>query len=141
MIRPIPIGIDDFRKLREENFEYIDKTFFITEFIDRSNIKVILVPRPRRFGKSMNMSMLKWFFEKRDEDVWHLFEGLHVARAGEKYREHFQKYPVIHISFKETKALSWNECRRQVQMAIRRLYEEHWRAGCIADEAVGRGSV
>ncbi|HRI68846.1 MAG TPA: AAA family ATPase, partial [Polyangium sp.] len=128
MIRPIPIGIDDFRKLREENFEYIDKTFFITEFIDRSNIKVIIVPRPRRFGKSMNMSTLKWFFEKRDDNIWHLFEGLHVARAGEKYRQHFQKYPVIHISFKETKANDFDSCLREAKRLIRDMYAMHERA-------------
>lgn len=126
MIRQIPTSIEDFRKLRERNFEYIDKTHLITEFIDRSNYNVILVPRPRRFGKSLNLTMLKWFFEKTDENVWHLFEGLHVAQAGERYREHFQKYPVIHISFKETKASSWDECRRQIQKAIRQLYEQHW---------------
>ena len=125
MIRRIPIGIDDFRVLREKDFEYIDKTHLITEFIDRDNIKVILVPRPRRFGKSLNMSMLKWFFEKRDENVWHLFDGLHVARAGEKYREHFQKYPVIHISFKETKAETFAKCQEKAHMAIRKMYEVH----------------
>jgi len=82
MIRPIPIGIDDFRVLREKNHEYVDKTNLITHLIDRENIKVVLLPRPRRFGKTLNMSTLKWFFEKRDENVWHFFEALHVARAG-----------------------------------------------------------
>ncbi|MBK9258694.1 MAG: AAA family ATPase [Polyangiaceae bacterium] len=125
MIRQIPIGIDDFRVLREKNFEYVDKTCFITEFIDRESIKVILVPRPRRFGKSMNLTMLKWFFEKTDENLWHLFEGLHVEKAGEKYRKHFQKYPVIHVSFKETKAESVDGFRESTRRAIRRMYEVH----------------
>ncbi len=128
MIRPIPIGIDDFRKLRESNFEYVDKTHLITEFIDHDNIKVILLPRPRRFGKSLNLSTLKWFFEKRNENVAHLFEGLHVSRAGEKYREHFQKYPVIHISFKETKAESFAKCLEKAHQAIRKMYELHAKA-------------
>ncbi|MBK8256905.1 MAG: AAA family ATPase [Polyangiaceae bacterium] len=126
MLRPIPTSIEDFRKLRENGFEYVDKTHFITEFIDRNNYNVVLLPRPRRFGKSLNLSTLKWFFEKREEDVWHLFEGLHVARAGAKYRDHFQKYPVIFVSFKETKAASWEECRRQIQTAVRGLFEHHW---------------
>lgn len=125
MIRPIPIGFDDFRKLREDGYEYIDKTHLVTEFIDHSNIKVILLPRPRRFGKSLNLSMLKWFFEKRDEDVWHVFEGLHVARAGEKVRQHFQKYPVIHISFKETKATDFDTCLREAKRLIRDMYAVH----------------
>ncbi|HRI64997.1 MAG TPA: AAA family ATPase [Polyangium sp.] len=125
MIRLIPIGIDDFRVLRERNYEYVDKTNIITEFIDRENIKVVLLPRPRRFGKSLNMSTLKWFFEKREENVWHLFEGLHVAQAGEKYRQHFQKYPVISISLKETKAESFAKCHEKAQHAIRKMFETH----------------
>jgi len=118
----IAVSVEDFRDLREQGFEYVDKTHFITELIDRRAYKVVLVPRPRRFGKSLNMSMLKWFFEKRDENVWHLFEGLHVARAGLKYREHFQKYPVIHISFKETKADDVDTCKREAKRLIQDMY-------------------
>jgi len=125
MIRPIPTSIEDFRKLREGNFEYVDKTHLITEFIDRPNYNVILLPRPRRFGKTLNMSTLKWFFEKREENVWHLFEGLHVAGAGEKYREHFQKYPIIFISFKETKAQSFAACIAKAKENIQTLYRSH----------------
>lgn len=125
MIRPIPIGIDDFRVLREKNYEYVDKTHIITEFIDRENIKVVLLPRPRRFGKSLNMSTMKWFFEKRDENVWHLFEGLHVAQAGDKYRQYFQKYPVISISLKETKADDFDSCRLRTRQLIQDMYAEH----------------
>ncbi|MBK8256899.1 MAG: AAA family ATPase [Polyangiaceae bacterium] len=125
MLRQIPIGTDDFRVLRERNYEYVDKTHLITELVDSDNIKVVLLPRPRRFGKSLNLSTLKWFFEKRDEDVWHLFEGLHVARAGAKYRGHFQKYPVIHISLKETKAQSFDACLHEAKRLIRDMYHEH----------------
>jgi hypothetical protein len=125
MIRPIPTRIEDFCDLRRGGFEYVDKTHLITEFIDRSNIKVILLPRPRRFGKSLNMSTLKWFFEKRDEDMGHLFEGLHVANAGEKYRQHFQKYPVALISFKETKATDFGTCLREAKRLIADMYAQH----------------
>jgi Predicted AAA-ATPase/PD-(D/E)XK nuclease superfamily len=125
MIRQIPTSIEDFRKLREKNFEYIDKTHLITELIDRENFNVVLLPRPRRFGKSLNLSTLKWFFEKRDENVWHLFEGLHVDRAGEKYRKHFQKYPLIHISLKETKANSFEECLDRAKDNIQSMYKAH----------------
>lgn len=124
-IREIPVSVEDFRRLREKNFEYIDKTHLITELIDRENFNVILLPRPRRFGKSLNMTTLKWFFEKRDENVWHIFEGLHVARAGEKYRQHFQKYPVIYISLKETKANSFEECFTRAKANLQSLCEEH----------------
>lgn len=125
MLRRIPTSIKDFRELREKGFEYIDKTNLITEFIDRDNDDVLLIPRPRRFGKTMNMTMLKWFFEKREENVWHLFEGLHVSRAGETYRGHFQKYPVIFISFKETKAQSFDSCLREAKRLIQDMYAEH----------------
>ncbi len=119
------VSVEDFRALREQGFEYVDKTGLITEFIDFSAYKVVLLPRPRRFGKTLNMTTLKWFFEKRDEKVWHLFEGLHVARAGEKYREHFQKYPLIFISLKETKANDFETCRLQARRLIQDMYAEH----------------
>lgn len=121
----IPTSIEDFRDLREGHFEYIDKTHLIAEFIERDSFKVILLPRPRRFGKSLNLSTLKWFFEKRDENVWHLFEGLAVDRAGEKYRRHFQRYPVVHISFKETKAESFDECLARAKANIQTMYDTH----------------
>lgn len=125
MIRDIPTSIEDFRRLREGDFEYIDKTHLITEILDRRSYKVLLLPRPRRFGKTMNMTTLKWFFEKRDEDVWRLFADLHVGRAGEAYRAHFQKYPVIFISLKETKADSFDACVREAKRLIRDVYAEH----------------
>ena len=128
MIRQIPTSVEDFRKLREKNFEYIDKTHLITELIDRASYNVVLLPRPRRFGKTLNMTTLKWFFEKRDENVWHLFDDLHVGRAGEKYRAHFQKYPVIFISLKETKALSFEGCLREAKRLVRDMYAQHKQA-------------
>jgi len=121
----IPTSISDFRKLREQQFEYIDKTHLITELIDRDSYEVVLIPRPRRFGKSLNLSMLKWFFEKRDENLWHLFDGLHVAQAGPKYREHFQKYPVVHISFKGAKADNFEVCHEKIRLLIRDMYTYH----------------
>ncbi|MBK9266719.1 MAG: AAA family ATPase [Polyangiaceae bacterium] len=121
----IPTGISDFRLLREGKFEFVDKSHFITELLDRDGNTVVLLPRPRRFGKTINLTMLKWFFEKRDENLWHLFEDLHVARAGDAYRAHFQQYPVIHISFKGTKADNFDECRDKIRQVIRKSYEAH----------------
>jgi len=80
----IPIGIDDFRELRELHAEYVDKTHLIQEVIDRAGVKVMLLPRPRRFGKSVNLSMLRYFFEKRDEDLWHLFEACASPGPGKR---------------------------------------------------------
>ena len=82
----IPIGIDDFRKLRELGNEYVDKSQLICELIDRRGIEVVLLPRPRRFGKSLNLSMLRCFFEKQDDDLSHLFEDLEGKLPGDKQR-------------------------------------------------------
>jgi hypothetical protein len=81
----IPIGIDDFRALREQGMEYVDKSHLVRELLDKG-AQVVLLPRPRRFGKSLNLSMLRCFFEKRDEDLSGLFEGLSIAEAGEGYQ-------------------------------------------------------
>ncbi len=101
---PIPIGYDDFRKLRELGLAYVDKSHLIRELLDRPGSQVTLLPRPRRFGKSLNLSMLRWFFEKRDEDLSGLFRDLSIWQAGDAYRAHFQRYPVIQLSFKGTKS-------------------------------------
>jgi len=121
----IPIGIHDFRELREHGYEYVDKTHLISEFLDERGLKVLLLPRPRRFGKTLNLSMLRWFFEKRKENLWSLFEGLHIARADQKYRAHFQKYPVIFISFRGTKASTFDECWTKVKSILQDLYAAH----------------
>ncbi len=121
----VPIGIDDFRMLREHGLEYVDKTHLIREIVDRPGVAVALLPRPRRFGKSLNLSMLRWFFEKRDEDLWHLFEGLHIAQAGAPYREHFQRYPVVHLSFKGTRAEQLDVARSNIRQMIQEVYHQH----------------
>ncbi len=121
----IPIGIDDFRELREQRLEYVDKSHFLREIIDSPGVKVALLPRPRRFGKSLNLSMLRYFFEKRDEDLWHLFEGLSIARAGAEYRAHFRRYPVVFLSFRAVKAPRFEDCRSALIERVISLYDEH----------------
>lgn len=121
----IPIGVDDFRKLRERNLAYVDKTSLIQALLDEPGIEVALLPRPRRFGKTLNLSMLRCFFEKRDEDFSHLFKDLSIWRAGDAYRAHFQRYPVIHFNFKGTKGESFEHCWISIQEKIVDLYGEH----------------
>ena len=103
----------------------MDKTHLIREIIDRPGVKVMLLPRPRRFGKSVNLSMLRVFFEKRGEDLWPLFEGLGIERAGGAYRAHFQAYPVIYLSLKGTRAARFEVFRDSMVQTIRALYREH----------------
>ncbi len=79
--KPIPIGVEDFKEIIDKGSYYVDKTNMIRELLD-SNAKVNLFTRPRRFGKTLNLSMLQRFFEKTDEDNAYLFDGLNIAQAG-----------------------------------------------------------
>jgi hypothetical protein len=121
----IPIGIDDFRELRERGLEYIDKSHLIRELLDDAGVKVTLLPRPRRFGKTLNLSMIRCFLEKRDEDLSRLFDGLSIWAAGEPYRAHFQRYPVIHITFKGVKAATWELAWDEICRKLATLFREH----------------
>jgi hypothetical protein len=121
----IPIGIDDFRKLRELGLEYVDKSHFIRELIDSVGIEVVLLPRPRRFGKTLNLSMLRCFFEKSGEDLSPLFEGLSITQGGEEHRRHFQRYPVIHLTFKGVKFERYEPCWKAIRAKIEGLFREH----------------
>ena len=87
---PLPIGVENFEELRIKGYYYVDKTLFIKELIDMMG-KVNLFTRPRRFGKTLNMSMLRYFFEKSEKDHAELFQGLKIMDAGEKYLAHMGK--------------------------------------------------
>ena len=93
---PLPVGVDDFEKVIRGDYYYIDKTLFIKELLDMKG-EVNLFTRPRRFGKTLNMSMLRYFFELGTADNSELFRGLKIMEAGEKYLTHMGKYPVINI--------------------------------------------
>jgi Predicted AAA-ATPase len=125
MSENLPIGIDDFRSLREQRLTYVDKTHLICELIDRPGAQVVLLPRPRRFGKSLALSMLRCFFDRRGDDLGHLFEDLAVWRAGERYRAHFRRYPVIHLSFKDLARARWDDLQWAVREKLRDLFDEH----------------
>ncbi|MEP7119846.1 MAG: AAA family ATPase [Byssovorax sp.] len=125
MSLPLPIGIDDFRKLRELRLEYVDKSHLIRELLDMRGVEVALLPRPRRFGKTLNLSMLRYFFEKSSEDLSPLFQDLSIWRAGEEYRAHFQRYPVIAFTFKGTRGETLEECWTAIKARIESLFDEH----------------
>lgn len=121
----IPIGHDDFRKLREAGFEYVDKSEMIRDLIERGGGEVVLFPRPRRFGKTLNLSMLRCWFEKTEQDLSHLFSDLSIWRAGEAVRAHFQRYPVIHFNFKGSRGATFEHCLSVIRQKIIDVYEEH----------------
>ena len=104
---PLPIGISDYRVASSEYY-YIDKTMMIKDFIDERPM-VSLFTRPRRFGKTLNMDMLRTFFEKTNEDTSIYFKDKKIWSCGEKYRNYQGKYPVIFVTFKDVKFNTWEE--------------------------------
>lgn len=104
---PLPIGISDYR-LASTEYYYIDKTMLIKDFLDERPM-VSLFTRPRRFGKTLNMDMLRTFFEKTKEDTSIYFKNKKIWACGEDYRKFQGKYPVIFLSFKDVKFNTWEE--------------------------------
>ena len=129
--RRLPIGISSFKKLRENDYYYIDKTHFIRDIIDAS-AEALLLPRPRRFGKTLNLSMLRYFFEKSEEDRSGLFDGLTI-RNDKVFVKHQGRYPVIYLTFKDVKEASWDSCLKSLQAVI---YEEYSRHRYLQDTQV-----
>ena len=121
-MKRLAIGIDDFRKIIKEDCYYVDKTKFIADVLqDASNVK--LFTRPRRFGKTLNMSMLKYFFDVREsEENRKLFNGLDIEKS--KYIDEQGKYPTILISLKSIKYETWEESLEQLKSLISNLYNE-----------------
>ncbi len=117
------IGESDFRKVRESGAGYVDKTAFIRDVLE-DNASVLLFPRPRRFGKTLNLSALAYFLRKTDEDLTHLFDGLEVTRDASSMA-HFQKYPTIFVTFKEVKAKTFAAAIEGIREQITRVYQEH----------------
>ncbi len=120
-MKRLPIGLSDFKTMIEENRYFIDKTLLIKEVAEGSEI--ILYPRPRRFGKTLNLSMIKYFYDIRENNR-HLFNGLKIEQE-ERVMKKQGKHPVIYITFKDIKALNYNDCMLKIKEEIRRLYNEH----------------
>lgn len=114
--KPLPIGISDF-KLATTDYYYVDKTLLIRDFID-SKPMVSLFTRPRRFGKTLNMDMLRVFFEKNDEDTSIYFQDKLIWQCGEEYTAYQGKYPVIFLTFKDVKCSDWSETFNKISKLI-----------------------
>ena len=117
MARSVGIGHEDFAVVRESNIFYVDKTNFIREWWE-SNDRVTLITRPRRFGKTLNMSMLESFFSVNYAGRNDLFEGLSVWK-NEQYRNLQGSYPVIFLSFANVKESSYKEARKKICCSFR----------------------
>ena len=122
-MKRIGIGVSDFKKIIEEDFYYFDKTSFIEKAI-QDGAEVKLFTRPRRFGKTLNMSMLKYFFDiKGAEENRKLFRGLYIEKK-ESFKEQGQ-YPVIFLSLKDLKARTWKEMERKIIITLSDFFSEY----------------
>lgn len=123
---PVPIGVDDFGKIITNGYYYIDKTAFIKELLDKKS-EVNLFTRPRRFGKTLNLSMLKYFFEKPidGKSNKHLFDGLKIMEAGEKYTAEQEQYPVIMLTLKSAKQANFNLAYKKLRETIASEFYRH----------------
>lgn len=124
LTKPLPIGIDDFKKVIDGNYYYVDKTLFIKELLDMKG-EVNLFTRPRRFGKTLNLSMLKYFFENTSSDASTLFSKTKIVNCGSKYLEHMGKYPVISLSLKSMKQGSYENALYCLKEELSREYKRH----------------
>jgi len=120
---PLPIGISDYR-LASSEYYYIDKTLMIQDFLDERPM-VSLFTRPRRFGKTLNMDMLRTFFEKTTEDTSVYFRDKKIWSCGKKYRDYQGKYPVIFVTLKDVKRETWEETYDLIFKLLRNEFERH----------------
>lgn len=121
--KPLPIGISDYARAQSEYY-YVDKTMLIKEFLDQKPL-VSLFTRPRRFGKTLNMDMLRVFFELSQEDTSQYFKDTDIWRCGEEYRSHQGKYPVIFLTFKDVKFDSWEATIDKFRSLLQEEYGRH----------------
>lgn len=124
MRKPMPIGIDDFKKVRE-NYYLVDKTDIIRKLID-THAEVTLFTRPRRFGKTLTMSMLDYFFSI-DKKAYSeaLFKDMNISKAGTPYMKEWGKYPVIFMTLKDCAELNWADTYEQFKIFIKKEFQKH----------------
>ncbi len=118
----LPIGTSDFKKIIDQQFDFVDKTLFIKEVIE--DVEAILITRPRRFGKTLNMSMLRYFLDIR-ESAAYLFENLKIKKEKTLWEAHQGQYPVIYLTFKDIKSSSFDEAYQKIKLIIQSAYDQH----------------
>lgn len=122
--KPLPIGVDDFKKLIEQGYYYVDKTLLIKELLDKKG-EVNLFTRPRRFGKSLSVSMLKCFFEMGSDTPADYFKDLKIMKQGARYLEHMGIYPVINLSLKSSRQPDYDGNYHELKEAVSGEYRRH----------------
>lgn len=121
--KSLPIGVSDF-KLATTGYYYVDKTLMIRDFLDKKPM-VSLFTRPRRFGKTLNMDMLRVFFEKTNEDTSVYFKDKQIWQCGDYYTKHQGQYPVIFLTFKDVKSMTWEETFQKIRRLISLEFMRH----------------
>lgn len=121
--KSLPIGVSDF-KLATTGYYYVDKTLMIRDFLDKKPM-VSLFTRPRRFGKTLNMDMLRVFFEKTNEDTSVYFKDKQIWQCGDYYTKHQGRYPVIFLTFKDVKSMTWEETFQKIRRLISLEFIRH----------------
>jgi len=124
----LPIGYDDFGEILAHKLDFVDKTLFIKEVLDDANAKAIVITRPRRFGKTFNLSLLHYFLAQQvhGQPTQHLFTDLAIARCSGDYMQHQGKYPVIALTLKDIKQSSFNDTLDKFASVLARLYHQHY---------------
>ncbi|WP_293671941.1 AAA family ATPase [uncultured Parabacteroides sp.] len=122
--KKLPIGISDYKELIEEDYYYVDKTNFIRQVIEEGS-KITLLPRPRRFGKTLNLSTLRYFFEKTEGNIYRpLFEGKNIAQWKD-FDRYQGKYPVIMVTLKDSKGDTFEDTLYQIKIQMQQEFERH----------------
>ena len=123
--RPMPVGIEDFKKLVQGEYYFVDKTRFIRDLLD-VRTDVTLITRPRRFGKTLALSMLQYFFTLENaEENRKLFEGLDIEKAGEEYMREQGTRPVVFLSLKEVQRPAYASMLAMLSLTLQELYTRH----------------
>lgn len=120
----IGIGVSDFKMLRVRDNFFIDKSLYIKEIIDNQS-NVLLIARPRRFGKTLNMSMLKYYFDCNQKDSRELFKGLKIMEQGERYTSKLGTYPVVYLTLKDVQDTNYENMLLYMKTAVLDMYREH----------------
>ncbi len=123
-MKKLDLGNSDFKSIIENNNYFVDKSLFVKAVIE-SQSQVLLIPRPRRFGKTLNLSMLKYFFDIREKQLENLFLSLKIWQTDAEVKEKHRNYPVIFFSFKDAKEKSWDKCYELIVSELSDLYRNH----------------
>ncbi len=123
-MKELDLGNSDFKSIIENNNYFVDKSLLIKEVI-KAQKQVILLPRPRRFGKTLNLSMLKYFFDINQSQNENLFLNLNIWQTENEIKDKYAKFPVIFLSFKDAKEKTWNKCYELIAAELSDLYRRH----------------